>query len=109
MTETQTLQIPTFTLGDRLAKSRDVAGLSVQQMARELGVSRNTVSGWEHDRVPATRATLLAYASVTGVPMWWLEGTEPPDAAVNDRRSTGRSTKWYGAGHPVELTLSAAA
>jgi transcriptional regulator with XRE-family HTH domain len=80
--------IPQFTLGDRLAKARETAGISVQDMADRLGVSRTTVSNYEHERTEPNRATLRAWEAETRVPMWWLVngGDEPSEAAVDRRR-----------------------
>ena len=41
---------PTFTLGDRLRKAREVAGLSIDDMADELGTSTKTVYSYEGDK-----------------------------------------------------------
>lgn len=69
-----TTTVPEWTLGDRLAKARNAARISVEQMAAELGVSRNTVTNYEHDKTPAKRAVVRTYAATTGVPLEWLEG-----------------------------------
>jgi len=75
--------IPTWTLGDRLAKAREGANISVTEMARRLRVSRTTISNYEHNRTDPTVSTLMAYEHYTGVPTWWLLGDgEPTDDAV---------------------------
>ena len=38
------------TLGDRLARARDAAGMSQSQLARRLGVKLQTLRNWESDR-----------------------------------------------------------
>lgn len=82
------VMIPQFTLGDRLAKAREAAGISVQGMADRLGVSRTTVSNYEHERTEPTRGVLRAWEAETKVPLWWLVsgGDEPSEAAIDRRR-----------------------
>ena len=79
-----TTLIPTWTLGDRMAKARKAAGYDTPgEMAARLGVHRNTVSNWEHGRVDVPPTAIIAWASVTSVPQWWLLGDgEPTDDAV---------------------------
>lgn len=89
--------IPTWTLGDRLAKARETAGIGVQQMARLLNISRNTVTNWEHGRGEPTRAAVMAYSTLTGVPMWWIEGQAPCDGGDQQQEVVARSTKWDAA------------
>jgi transcriptional regulator with XRE-family HTH domain len=62
----------TWTLGDRLHKSRKAAGVSVEAMAKALGVSRNTVTNWETGRAVPRRGAVIAWAQVTGAPFDWL-------------------------------------
>lgn len=64
---------PFFTLGDRMRKAMQVAGVSNQDMADYLGVSRNTISNLIHDKVPAKRQTIMLWALRTGVALSWLE------------------------------------
>jgi len=49
--------------------------LSVGQMAEDLGVSRTTVSKYEHDATGkrgVPRMALLRYSDLSGVPLEWL-------------------------------------
>lgn len=76
--------VPEFHLGDRLSKALDVAGVSVQEMAEYLGVSRNTVSNYIHMRTPVSLGTLRLWAFRTGVRLEWLitgngDGPEPDE------------------------------
>lgn len=74
--------IPIFTLGERMTKAREAAGLRRPlDMAQRLGVTDKTVRNWEGGKTPVTRAVLIAYAAETGVPLWWLEGLDPDDGA----------------------------
>lgn len=72
--DTQTTAIvPIWTVGDRLTKAREFAGLTQAQMADELRVSRRSIVRHETSSAPP-RSIVLAYASVTKVPVGWLEG-----------------------------------
>jgi transcriptional regulator with XRE-family HTH domain len=82
--------LPVWTIGERMSKARDFAGLDQTDMARTLGISRRSITRYETADTPPP-AILLAYAQVTGVPLWWLEGTEPPTENANDRRARGRA------------------
>jgi transcriptional regulator with XRE-family HTH domain len=71
-----TMHIPIWTVGDRLRKAREDAGLSQQELLADMvGVSRNTVGNQEigvGKRAPS-RLLLRAWAHATGVPVEWLE------------------------------------
>ena len=60
-------------LGDRLRKSLRASGVSVGEMAQELGVSRHTVGGWINGRHRPSRAAVVVWSIRTGVPLEWLE------------------------------------
>ncbi|NNG77804.1 helix-turn-helix transcriptional regulator [Brevibacterium luteolum] len=85
-----------FTRGDRLAKSLSAAGLSSQEMAQHLGVSRNTISNWLNDRTSPRRAELILWAMRTQVPLEWIETGElknrrpdgPDGGSSGDSRAT---------------------
>ena len=63
----------TFDLHDRLAKALRVAGMKPGDMARALGVHRNTIGNYLNGRTPVERRTLIAWSFATGVPLEWLE------------------------------------
>jgi len=58
--------------------AREAAGLSVDEMARYCGVSRQTIGNYEHDRGKRTvpRSVLRDYARRCDVPLRWLEAEE---------------------------------
>lgn len=71
MTEIQ--GVPTWTLGWRLQRALSFAGLSVEQMAEELGASRSSLSRWMNDRgSPPKAAYVKLWALRCGVPYEWL-------------------------------------
>lgn len=80
--------IPIFTVGDRMRKARDHAGLSSAEMADSLrarGIraqGSQTVTNWERDanQPRDLLTTLEAWADITGVPLWWLiTGSDLPE------------------------------
>lgn len=86
--EPTTGAIPTWTVGDRLAKALDHADVSVQEMAEYLGISRNTVGNYIAGRTHARRGTVLAWALRTGVPAEWLLTGEVPADPTPEGGST---------------------
>ena len=67
---TESPAIPKWTLGWRLQRSLAHAGIGVQDMARELGVSRSTISRWMNDRGASPRSIYLRqWAAKCGVPL----------------------------------------
>lgn len=70
--------IPEWTLGDRLAKSREERGLEQEHMARLFGVSKSAVSAWERDESQPRRLldVITRWAAETRVPRAWLLGEE---------------------------------
>jgi transcriptional regulator with XRE-family HTH domain len=74
---------PEWTLGDRLTKARTLAGLTVQEMASAIRVSRGTVSNYEHDHTEPPFTTIKRYAELANVSLWWLLGEDtPPSSSV---------------------------
>lgn len=65
--------IPRWSQGDRLRKAREGVELDQAELARELGVSRNTVNNYERARVTPRRPVLIVWALRCGVPLSWLE------------------------------------
>lgn len=84
MTQLETVTVPTWTTGWRMQRALAHAGISVEQMAQELGVSRSTVSRWLNDRGTPSRGYLTLWAQRTGVPYEWLneERTLVPPTAL---------------------------
>lgn len=79
MTTQHEVHIPVWTLGDRLRKARENAGLSQQELADAIGVARNTVGNGELGDHRPLPITLRAWADATGVPLTWLlTGDTPP-------------------------------
>lgn len=68
--------IPEWTLGDRLAKARSVAGLTQKEWAEKLSVSPGAIAAWETDRNrPRDLAeTAQQIEELTGIDPAWLLG-----------------------------------
>ncbi|QMU57030.1 MAG: helix-turn-helix domain-containing protein [Boseongicola sp.] len=88
------------TFGDRLAAARESLGLSQSDLAKKLGVSADSVEGWEND-VREPRANRLQMLSgVLNVSIPWLligegdglaaPGADEPQADLDDLMSEFR-------------------
>lgn len=71
-------QIPEWTLGWRMQRALAHAGISVNDIADEMGVSRATISRWINDKgAPPRIAYIKQWAFRTGVPYEWLANMDP--------------------------------
>jgi len=66
------VHVPEWTMGDRLRKAREEAGLSQSELAAAIKVSRATVSNAEVGARHPLAITVGAWARATGVPEAWL-------------------------------------
>lgn len=73
--------IPEWTLGDRLRKARQVAGMSQRELAEAIGEGSSSLAMWESDRATPRdlRRRLANIARVTGVNVEWLAGDAEED------------------------------
>ena len=77
--------VPVWTLGDRLRKARRNSGMGTSAMAARLGCHRNSVLGWETDRVVPPLEVVVRWARATHIPLaWFIDGDFDPV-----------STNWY--------------
>ena len=70
------------TIGGRLSRARDAAGLSVEQIAWRLSVRNATVTAWESDRTLPGAQRLTRLAGILGVSISWVLhgiGTAPAE------------------------------
>ena len=70
--------IPTIDTRHRLRLAREAAKLTTQQVADLLGVKRQTISNYENGHTTPAKATVMAWSTITTVPVWWLEGGLSP-------------------------------
>ena len=70
------------TLGDRLARARDAAGMTQSQLARRLGVKLATVRNWEDDRSEPRANRLQMLSGLLNVSFIWLMTGRPADESA---------------------------
>ena len=68
--------IPAWTLGDRLRKARAIAGIETDEMARDIGRTRRTITNYENDATTAPLLVVRQYAMRCSVPFEWLSTGE---------------------------------
>jgi transcriptional regulator with XRE-family HTH domain len=94
-----------FDLADRMRKAMRVRDLGVQELADALGVSRNTISNWIGGRATPSTPALMAFASVTEVPLEWLKtGAAPSEDGADASRpweSNPRPSHYKRNGSPL--------
>jgi transcriptional regulator with XRE-family HTH domain len=69
--------IPTWTVPDKIRKAREHAGLSQQELADRLSVTRTSVVNWERGHTRPLRLILRLLAAETGVDEQWLSQEGP--------------------------------
>ncbi|SOE18649.1 transcriptional regulator with XRE-family HTH domain [Hoeflea halophila] len=63
------------TLGGRITRARDLAGLTLEDAASRIGVTDETLSEWESDRSEPRANKIMTLAGVMGVsPAWLISG-----------------------------------
>ncbi|MCC0035430.1 MAG: helix-turn-helix domain-containing protein [Hoeflea sp.] len=79
------------TLGGRITRARDLAGLTLEDAASRIGVTDETLAEWESDRSEPRANKIMTLAGVLGVsPAWLISGAgDAPQApgisiAVNE-------------------------
>lgn len=94
------------TLGGRLRAVRLAKGLTGDEVAEKLGISRPTFTTWELDKVQTVdEAKIKRFAKLTGVAAQWLlhaTGAAPKlNLGVHDRAFVGKSKDTIAAMTPV--------
>ncbi len=70
------------TIGGRLSRAREAAGLTTAQLAQRIGVKTSTVRAWENDQSEPRANRLNTLAGILGVSLSWLvygAGIAPKD------------------------------
>jgi transcriptional regulator with XRE-family HTH domain len=75
--ETSQGVIPQWTVPDKIRKAREHAGLSQQELADRLSVTRTSVVNWERGHTRPLRLILRLLAAETGVDEQWLSQEGP--------------------------------
>ena len=85
--------VPTWTVADRLRKSRELTGQDQAAFADSVGISRTSVGNAERGDVVPRRLTLKMWAMATGVNLQWLEtGQAPVNPGPDDALCAARDS-----------------
>lgn len=97
------------TLAEVLLTARERAGLSQEELAKRIGVTRATVSQWERGGAGPKRSRARAVAEALGIPLTAIDpfaGNRPESVDIHQRSRTicvyGWSLTWSSSGG-VEL------
>lgn len=81
-------------LGDKIYRARKVKGLSQEDLADSVGVSRQTVSQWENDKFQPGSENIDALCRVLGLKReefaGWTDACDGVDEHPTDRKSRTR-------------------
>ena len=79
------------TLGDRIHQKRREMGMSMDELGKKLGVTRQCLSKWELNQVRnIDRDYIAKMAAIFHVSPSWLMGFEPSDAVTVTYTAPGR-------------------
>ncbi|WP_419757367.1 helix-turn-helix domain-containing protein [Acidisoma sp.] len=67
----------------RIREARRALGLTQDELARRVGVSRSAIAQWETDRTGQVRANLARVAAVLGVSIGYLVSGESEAGLIN--------------------------
>jgi transcriptional regulator with XRE-family HTH domain len=98
--ETSQGVIPQWTVPDKIRKAREHAGLSQQELADRLSVTRTSVINWERGHTRPLRLILRLLAQETGVDEQWL-GQEGPLISLQTDIPAGIPVQPATPGHAV--------
>ena len=84
--------VPDWDLPDRMRKALRHAGMSPGQMARYLGVTRQSVGNWISGRVDPSFQTVRLWSIRTGTDLEWLLVGETALAQAGSHISTNLTT-----------------
>jgi transcriptional regulator with XRE-family HTH domain len=77
------------TFGDRVTAAREALGLSVADLARQIGVKPEVVQNWEADRSEPRANKLQMLAGVLNVPLLWIMSGQGKGVVLKPRRARG--------------------
>ncbi len=96
MSAPQTGFIPQWTLGDRLRKARESAGLKQAELAGKIGISRASIVNYEAGRYVPSRPVLLSWALCCGVDWAWLTAGGQPGPGLEWIAGAGNNNSRSG-------------
>lgn len=100
-------RVPTWTLGDRLAKARRAAKHSVADAVEYFEISAKTVNNYERDRTTPSRAVVLQWALWSGFDAGWLmTGVEPKQGPDTPGEQGGTQTAWNANVTPIRRSTA---
>lgn len=76
--------LPEFEMRHRMALALEYGSVDVNEMARELGSSRTTISNYLHGRTRPRRSDLVVWALRCGVPFEWIVEGDGIDGEVEE-------------------------
>lgn len=85
--------IPELTRAQRMRAARETTGLTQEEFAEEIGVSRRTVARWEREEGPAPKSVTLLVQMRTRVPVEWLVSGKYTPRDLNPE-PTGYGLAW---------------
>lgn len=88
------VEVPQWTMGDRMRKARIKAGIGVSEMADTFMCSRGTITNWETDRSKASKRRMEKWAELCGVPLLWIVRGEGYDGPSVIEESSSAWTHW---------------
>lgn len=80
-----------MTLGQRIQKGRKEAGLSQEELAEQLGVSRQAVSRWENDNGYPEMEKIIRLSQIYQVSLDYLVGNEQEKSGEDISEKVGMS------------------
>ena len=83
-----------MTFGERLQALRQRAGMSQEQLAERLGVSRQAVSRWERDETMPETDKVIALADLFGVTTDYLLRPQPESSETETKKPPREKTDW---------------
>ena len=104
-----------MTLGEKLQRLRRARGLTQEQLAEKVGVSRQSLSGWENDTSLPDTANVIALADLFGVTTDYLlregapGGHEQGAAMLPEKSEAAQKPSWRMAPRKLGAGLLVAA
>jgi len=87
-----------MTLGEKLQRLRKARGMTQEQLAEKVGVSRQSLSGWENDTALPDTANVIALADLFGVTTDYLLREDAPQPARSEAgaaASPAQPARWH--------------